>query len=278
MVKKILKWAFLTFLLIVIIFSGWYFLQFPSLNRNWNEDQKILAEIRFDKNLVHVKNARNFDYVTDTTFTPRYYDATYDINKLSRVWYIIEPFGDRDGPAHTMLSFDFSDGQHVSVSTEIRKEVGESFDAIKGLLRQYEIVYMIGDERDLIRLRSNYRKDVVTMYPLKIQPENLPKFFLSVMQRAQKLSQEPEWYNTITNTCATAIQDHANFVLDEERKISWNKNILLPKYSDKIAYDLGLIDTQLGLEEARKYYTINERALLADQDPEFSKKIRPQIQ
>jgi hypothetical protein len=278
MVKKILKWAFLTFLLMVVVFSGWYFLQFPSLNRNWNEDQKILAEIRFNENLVHVKNARNFDYVTDTTFTPRYYDATYDINKLSRVWYIIEPFGDRDGPAHTMLSFDFSDGQHVSVSTEIRKEVGESFDAIKGLLRQYEIVYMIGDERDLIRLRSNYRKDVVTMYPLKIQPENLPKFFLSVMQRAQKLSQEPEWYNTITNTCATAIQDHANFVLDEERKISWNKNILLPKYSDEIAYNLGLIDTWLKLEEARKYYTINERSILADKDPEFSKKIRPQIQ
>ena len=233
--------------------------------------------MQFDGNLIHIQNARNFDYSSETEFAPKYYNTTFDISKLTRAWLIIEPFGDRDGPAHTMLSFDFSDGQNVAVSTEIRKEVGESFDAIKGLLRQYEIVYMIGDERDLIRLRSNYRLDTVTMYPLKIQPENLPKFFVSVMQRAQKLSEEPEWYNTITNTCATAIQDHANFVLDKKRKISWGKNILLPKYSDEIAYNLGLIDTKLSLEEARKYYTINERAMAANKDPDFSKKIRPEI-
>ncbi len=97
---------------------------------------------------------------------------------------------------------------------------------------------MVGDERDLIRLRSNYRKDVVMMYPLKIQPENLPKFFLSVMERAKKLSENPEWYNTLTNTCATAIQDHANFLLSDDKKIPWSKNILLPKYSDEIAYSL----------------------------------------
>lgn len=115
------------------------------------------------------------------------------------------------------------------------------------------------------------------MFPLKIQPQNLPKFFLSVMERTKKLSEKPEWYNTITNTCTTAIQDHANFLLPREKQISWSKKILFPKYSDEIAYNLGLIDTKLSLEEARKYYTINERANSTSGD-NFSEKIRPVIQ
>ncbi len=275
--KSFLKKIAYLLLGVVSVFFIWYFLQSPSLERNWNTDQKVLAEIQFEGNLIRVKNARNFDYQSTDDFVPSYYDAIYDIEKLTRAWYIIEPFGEKDGPAHTMLSFDFSDGQHVAVSAEIRKEVGESFDAVKGLLRQYEIVYMVGHERDLIRLRSNYRKDTVIMYPLKIQPQNLPKLFISVMERAKKLAEEPEWYNTITNTCATAIQDHANFLLSEDKKISWSKQILLPKYSDEIAYNLGLLDTRLSLEDAREYYTINERAMKANQDENFSQKIRPEI-
>lgn len=277
MFKKIFKRFFQALLCILALFFSWYFLQFPSLERNWNEDQKILADIAISWDHVTMKQGRNFDYRATDDFTAQYYDAQYDLQKLVRAWYIIEPFGDRDGPAHTMLSFDFSDGQNVAVSAEIRKERGESFDAVLGLLRQYELVYMVGDERDLIRLRTNYRKDTVMMYPLKIQPHNLPKFFVSVMERAKKLSEKPEWYNTITNTCTTAIQDHANMLLPEEKQISWSKQILLPKYSDEIAYNLGLIDTQLSLEEARTYYTINTRAMAADQDPDFSQKIRPEI-
>lgn len=258
-------------------FSFWYFSKAPSLDRDWNDDQKILAEISFNGTKIGLKNGRNFDYKSEKEFTIDYYDAHFDTTKLSRAWYIIEPFGERDGPAHTMLAFDFSDGQHVAVSAEIRKEKGESFDALKWLLRQYELVYMIGDERDLIGLRSNYRRDTVIMYPLKIQPDNLPKFFNSVMERAQRLSVQPEWYNTITNTCTTAIQNHANLLLPDDKKIPWSKQILLPKYSDEIAYNLGLIDTTLSLEEARKYYTINDRALGADKEKDFSRKIRPEV-
>lgn len=270
----------LLLILFIVVWGActwWYLAQVPSLDRDWNDDQKILAEISFNGNKIGLKNGRNFDYKSEYEFTIDYYDTHFDTTKLSRAWYIIEPFGERDWPAHTMLAFDFSDGQHVAVSAEIRKEKWESFDAIKWLLRQYELVYMVGDERDLIGLRSNYRKDTVIMYPLKIQPENLPKFFHSVMERAQKLSVEPEWYNTITNTCTTAIQGHANLLLPDDKKIPWSKQILLPKYSDEIAYNLWLIDTKLSLEEARKYYTINERALGMDKEKDFSRKIRPDI-
>jgi hypothetical protein len=252
-------------------------MQIPSLERNWNLDQKILPSISFEDTIVSVKNVRNIDYVTTTDYRVNHYDAQYDVTKLIRAWYIIEPFGERDGPAHTMITFDFSDGKYVTISAEIRKEVGESFDVWKGILRQYEIVYVVGDERDLIRLRSNYRKDTVIMYPLKIQSENLPKLFISMMKRAKKLTEIPEWYNTVTKTCTTSLQDHANEFLPPERQIHWSKKILFPKFSDEIIYNLGLIDTTLSLEETRKYYTINEAALLADQDPEFSSRIRKEI-
>lgn len=126
--------ARLTLVLFALIgggFSLWYFAQMPSLDRNWNDDQKILAEISFNGTKISLKNGRNFDYRSEQDFTIDYYDTHFDTTKLSRAWYIIEPFGERDGPAHTMLAFDFSDGQHVAVSAEIRKEKGESFNAFK---------------------------------------------------------------------------------------------------------------------------------------------------
>ena len=135
---------------------------------------------------------------------------------------------------------------------------------------------MIGDERDLIRLRSNYREDDVYMYPIRTTPAGRKALFLDVMRRAQKLASDPEYYHTIFHTCTTVIQDHANAVL-EDKKVRWSKDILLPKYSDTVAYDLGLIDTRLSLEEAREYYLINGRARQANQSEEFSELIRPEI-
>lgn len=125
----------------------------------------------FEGDIVSIKNLRNYDYRATDDYTPAYYDEVFDLSKLTRAWYIIEPFGECDGPAHTMMSFDFEDDKYLSVSVEIRKEKGESFSALKGILNQYEIVYMLGDERDLVRLRSNYRKDDVYMFPIKASQE-----------------------------------------------------------------------------------------------------------
>lgn len=131
MIRKIFNIFFKIVLSLVACFLVWYFLQFPRLDRDWGVDQQILPEISFDQTFVSVRHVRDFDYRTTEDFVPAYYDAVYDTAKLTRAWYIIEPFGERDGPAHTMLTFDFADGQHVAVSAEIRKEKGESFDAVK---------------------------------------------------------------------------------------------------------------------------------------------------
>lgn len=160
--------------------------------------------------MVTIKNIRNHLWTTDKDFTAQYYDDTFDITKLSGVHYVITPFSDSDGPAHTMLTFTFEDGKHLAISGEIRKERGESFDAVGGILNQYELIYVIANEEDIIKLRTNYRKNEVFMYPINTPKEKIQGLFRSMLIRADKLTKEPEFYNTLWNNCTTSLLTHAN--------------------------------------------------------------------
>jgi len=122
-------------------------------------------------------------------------------------------------------------------------------------MNQYEMMYVVGDERDLIQLRANHRRDKVYLYPVATEKSKMQDLFVSVMRKVDQLSREPEWYNTLWNTCATSILRHANSLREE--KIPWSRLVLLPSHSDEILYDRGLIDTRLSLPEAREYYQIN---------------------
>lgn len=245
----------------------------PSLNRDWNPDQKVLTRTTFDGDLVSITNIRNINYRSTTDYDIRYYDKTFDLNKLESVWYMVEPFkGYGAGAAHTLLSFGFSSGEYVSISAEIRKEKGESFSAIKGLLRQYELTYVIADERDVIKLRTNYRKDDVFLYPVQTSKEHMRVLFVSMLERANTLATEPEFYNTLTNTCTTNIVSHINDIVPG--RIPFSFKVLMPAYSDELAYKLGLLGTEMTLLELREKYRINERAMKYGDDPLFSLRIR----
>jgi hypothetical protein len=171
-----------------------------------------------------------------------------------------------------MISFGFKGGQYVTISAEIRKEVGESFGPVNGLLARYELVYIIGDERDLVGLRANYRKDRVFMYPVRAPVNKLTELFTAMVNRADLLGREPEWYNLIWNTCTTSILSHINALREEP--IAWGYRVFMPYHSDEIAIENDLIDTSLPLAEARAYYQINDLASKFADDPEFSVKIR----
>jgi hypothetical protein len=248
----------------------------PSNDRNWTVDQAILPYAEISGNMVTIHNIRNFTYASTTSFTPAYYNKTFNLSKIRSVEYIVEPFSDWEGSAHTFLTFGFGDtektAEYVSISVEIRKEQGESFSAIKGLFKQYELMYVIADERDVIKLRTNYRKDQVFLYPVKADKPGMQQLFLSMVERANKLYTEPEFYNTLTNTCTTNIVGHVNEIVTE-RRVPFSYKVLFPGYSDQLAYDLGLIDTTLPLTEIREKYKINEKAETAS-DSDFSTKIR----
>jgi len=249
----------------------WFSVQ-PSNTRDWSLDQAVLPHADINGNSITIHNVRNFTYASTTSYTPAYYEKTYDLNRITSVDYIVSPFSEWEGSAHTFLSFGFEGGTYVSISIEIRKEKGESFSALKGLFKQYEIMYVVGDERDLVKLRTNYRKDQVYMYPINISKEKSQALFLSMIEKVNSLKEKPQFYNTLTSTCTTEIAKHVNVITP--KKIPFSYKVLFPGYSDRLVYDLGLIDTDLPFEEIRARFNINQKALQYADSPDFSLKIR----
>lgn len=244
----------------------------PSNERMWSLDQAILPYAEIENGVANIGNIRDFIYTSTTNYTPHYYDASFDIANIKKVYYVLEPFGSYRGPAHAFLSFEFEDGVFIAISIEIRKRRGDSFSPFWGLLKRYELMYVIGSERDLIGLRSNHRKDRVYVYPVKTSIENVRALFLDMLHRANKLKEKPEFYNTLSNNCTTNIVRHISKIISQ--KISFRIEVLLPENSDRLAYNLGLIDTALSFKEARERFLINERAIRYADDPDFSVKIR----
>ena len=248
----------------------------PSNDRDWTEDGAQLPLARFDGRRVHVMNVRNFDYTATDKWTPRWELRTYDLDQLRSVWFIVEPFSSIRGPAHTFVSFGFGDGdsaQYVGISVEVRKEKGEHYHPVPALFRHFELMYVVGDERDLVRLRSNFRRDSVFLYRVNTTPERARELFVSMLQRANSLRQHPEFYNTITNTCTTNIVRHVD-TLVPGRVPKWSYKVLAPAYADELAYDLGLIDTSKAFADVRRAALINPVAQAANDDPRFSQRIR----
>ena len=232
----------------------------------------MLARAVFDGNRVHIRNIRNIEYRSTSDYDVRHYDATFDLDALDSVWYLVEQFQNVKGPAHTMVSFGFRDGRYVAISVEIRKEIGEQFSPLRGLFKQYELMYVVADERDVVRMRANHRHDDVFLYPVRTPPERRRRMFVDMLERANALADTPEFYNTLFSTCTTNIVRHVNTIAP--RRVPLSYRVLLPGYSDELAFDLGLIDTNLPLEEARRRFHINERALRFADDPAFSRRIR----
>ncbi|PIP04141.1 MAG: hypothetical protein COZ49_03710 [Candidatus Yonathbacteria bacterium CG_4_10_14_3_um_filter_47_65] len=280
-VKKILKWSkriilyplIIIFLGFVIVLTITHMVIKPSNDRDWATDQSTLSYGDIHDNLITVHNVRNFTYTSKSDYASGYYDKTFDLNKIKKVYYIVEPFAGIPGSAHAFLSFEFEDDQFVAISVEIRKEKGETYNPIKGLLNQYELMYVIADEQDAIKLRSNYRKDLVYVYPAKTTKERMQKLFLDMIERANYLKDHPEFYHTLTNTCTTNIVRHINTIIPGRVPL-FRLQILLPRDSDRLAYELGLIDTDLSFEDARDRYFINDRAIKYADSSDFSIKIR----
>ena len=245
----------------------------PSNDRDWTTDQERLPWAEFVGRRVDVHNVRYARYRSADDYTVAWEDRSYDLDRLESAWFVVEPFErDWQGPAHTLMSFGFAGGDYLGISVEIRKEKGEAFSPWKGLLRQYEVTYVVGDERDLIQLRTNYRRDPVYLYPVRASRERIEQMFVSMLRRANHLRDEPEHYNTLTNTCTTNIVRHVNELVPG--RVPWSYKVVLPGYSDELAYELGLIDTDLPFPEAKRRFRIDDDALRAAGRADFSQVIR----
>ena len=273
MLKKICWWWVLTLAMVLALLV--FALIQPSSTRNWIPEHVIMPQAEFHGDQVFITGIRNYQTRPDSTVSRNYYDRTFDLSTLQSLWYCLAVF-DRDddwrGPAHSLFSFGFADSSFVAISVEARKEVGEDYSICQGLVKKYELIYVIGDERNLILTRAAYRPDDVYLYPVQASPEKIRELFEGMLTKANDLITNPEFYNTLTNNCTTRSRDHVNEVAPGLVPLSWK--VQLPGYSDELARDLELIDDSIPLEEARRRFWINDRARLFAEDPDFSLKIR----
>lgn len=244
----------------------------PSNDREWIPEQAVLSDADIKGNKVTVHNIRDCRWRSADDFLVSRYDQTFDLDKLQSVDFIVVPFNESPGLAHTMLSFGFDDGEHLATSVEIRKEQGEAFNPIKGFFQEYEIIYVVASERDVIQRRVNCDLSDVFVYRSTATPQQARRLFLDVIKRVNKLYKEPEFYDTLTNNCTTNIRNHINHLRTDA--IPYDYRVLLPGYSDRLAYDLGLIERHGSFEETRLRARVNYQAYLHRDDPAFSQAIR----
>ena len=244
----------------------------PSNDRDWSADMAVLPYAEFQGDLVTVHNIRNCDYRTVDDYILEHYDKTFDLNTLESVDFVVVPFLASPGLAHVMLSFGFRDGDYLGLSVEIRREKGEKYAAAKGILRQFELMYVIGDERDLIKQCTDVHLNGVYVYHSRFTADEARALFVDVMRRTNQLAHRPEFYNSFTNNCTTNIVRHVNRL--GTRKVPYSYHVLMPGHFDRLLYGLGLIDNELSFAQTHLRARVNELAYLYADNPDYSVKIR----
>ena len=255
--------------LFALILAWWTTIR-PSNDRDWMPDVAVLPYATIDGNRIAVHNIRNCDYRSENDYAVRYYDATFDLAQLQSVDLFLCYWGARP-IAHTMLSFGFSDGRHLCISIETRKEKNEQYSALRGFFKQYELTYVVADEHDLVRLRTNYRREDVYLYRLNAQPPLARAVLLDYLKCINQFRERPEWYNALTSNCTTNIRGHTKPYAQRSR---WDWRLLANGYLDEMMYERGVVDRRLNFAELRERSRINERALKAGDAADFSQQIR----
>ena len=263
--------ALLPFTIALMVLLVWWSTIEPSNERAWPPDVARQPSAEIDGDLVTLRNLRSFEYRSATDYTEHWYDRTVDLARLDSL-DLIAVYWMGDAIAHTMLSFGFA-GEPITISIETRKEQGEEYSALAGFFRRYELYYVVGDERDLIGLRTTYRAppEDVYLYRVNASPENIRRLFLEYLAEINRLREKPEFYNTATTNCTTNIVTHVR-ALREDVTLDWR--ILLSGYFPELVYARGGLDQSVPFEALRRQSLINDRARAADGAPDFSRRIR----
>ena len=249
---------------------GWWLSLEPRNDRDWIKENERQATVEFDGDIVRIKDLRNFVWRSDTDFDARWEDRTYDLSKIRAADLFFSEWG---APmiAHTIMSWEFEDGQHLAISIETRKEIGEEYSAVLGFFRQFELFYAVADERDVIGVRTNVRGEVDHLYRLSASPERARNLLVDYLESIDDLQENPRWYNALTQNCTTTIVRH---VARLDGGFAWDKRILANGTADAMLYMREAIDTSIPFEELRRRSDITEAARKAGRSENFSSLIR----
>ncbi len=265
-----MPWVFGGLFLVV---CAWWATILPQQDREWRKDVAVLPHVRIDGDRVRISNVRHFDYRSRSDFTIRYEEREVSLAHLTGVDFFVSFW--MEGPiGHTFLSFVFDNAPPLSVSIETRPEVGEGYSPIASMFKQYELIYVVGDERDLVRLRSNYRDEEVFLYHLRISREAARRLFLVYMDRINELDDHAEWYHLLSNSCTINIVRYANVA---GRVGGLDFRHVLNGLIDRYFYNTGLVNTTLGFEELRRRSNITQVSKSAGNGDDYSERIRANL-
>jgi hypothetical protein len=262
-----MRWLFAALFLGVV---AWFASIPPSHDRPWRPEVAVMPRAIRDGDRVRFTGFRNFDYRSRDDFTVRYEEREVSLAHLVSLdlfisYWSVGPVG------HTFVSFNFDNAPPVCISIETRPEVGEGFDPLASLFKQFELVYVVGDERDLVRVRTRYRDEEVYLYRIQTSAANARALFLVYLDRINELADRPEFYHLLKNSCTINIVRYANAA---GRVGPFDFRHLLNGLVDRYLYDAGLVDTSMPFDELRRRSRINDAANAAHDAPDFSERIR----
>jgi hypothetical protein len=263
-------------LLFIGLFLGvvawWAFIP-PSHDRPWRPEVAVMPRATINGDRVHITGVRNFEYRSLSDFTPHYEERDLQLSHLTGLDFFVSYWS--EGPVgHTFLSFIFDNAEPLSISIETRPEVGEGFDPLASLFKQFELIYVVGDEHDLVRVRTNYRKETVYLYHLNSTPDAVRRLFMIYLNRINELADRPEFYHLLSNSCTINIIRYANAA---GRAGRFDIRHLLNGLIDSYLYHSGRVNTTLDFDELRRRSLINGVAEAADNAPDFSERIRASL-
>ncbi len=247
----------------------------PRADRVWAADMEHGITVRYEDDVAIVQNVRDFSYDTESDFEANWGERRIPLGGLRKVWLGVEQIAAWEGVAHVFVTFEYVDEQQQSqalaVSAEIHRQQGEEFAVFPGLYRNFELTYVVGTERDLIGLRTHVRVDPVRLYPLEIDNTGVQSLFKDILQRAEKLQVEPEFYHTIANNCASNMLYHLN-KLAPSPVSKWDKRVIFSGLVDRIAYSLDVVPDVSSLEEMRAKYLVDIANF--ELDEQYSQRLR----
>ena len=261
---------YLAFAAVYLAVIGWWILIPPSHDRPWRPPVAVLPKAIINGDHVRLINFRHFDYRSRDDFTEHYEERDVDISHLTSFDLFISYW--KIGPiGHTFVSFNFDNAPPVCISIETRPEIGESYQPIASLFKQFELFYAVGDERDLVRLRTDYRDEEVFMYPILTSRENAQALFRVYLKRINEIADRAEWYHLLSDSCTINIVRYANKV---GRTGGFDIRLLLNGFTDRYLYSTGRVNTSLPFNELRRRSRITEVSKQAGNVPDFSPRIR----
>jgi hypothetical protein len=267
---RLLRIALMCCALLTALVIVWWLAIEPSNDRDWLPDVARTPSASVEGDLVTIRNVRDFRYRSETDYDERWEERTYDLSKLRGMGIFLSYWGS-PWIAHTIMSWEFDDGEPLAISIETRKEKGESYSAVLGFFRQFELYYVVSDERDVVALRTNHRGEDVYLYRLNAPVDVARAALLDYLESINRLTTKPKWYNAATHNCTTVIRHHMQHIAAAN---PWDWRILVNGRIDEMGYERGTIDTSLPFEELRERSNITERARAAGDSRDFSQRIR----